>query len=582
MMDFYKGMDISGLPELEAEGKKIKDFDGTEMDGFDLAAKYGVNAIRLRLWNNPENVKESKGYCGLSDTIAMAKRIKAHGMSFMLDFHYSDFWADPGQQRKPLAWKTLGFEELKEAVFSFTRDTLERLKNEGVLPEIVQIGNEIRSGLLFPDGELPDYVHMAELVNAGIRGARAAADSDTMKVMIHLDQGGRYFYLKEWFEKSIAAGLLDFDFIGLSYYPFWHGTFADLKQTLEKLAADYRKPIMIVETAHAWRKSRHGFIDESQEKVAGVKASREGQKKVLELVANITASLPDHMGMGIYYWEPFCIPSGEDGGWSENMGLLDETGTVMEGICAFEFTRDKLRLGEVAKVYEPGIIKIAAGDIPGLPEELSVLFYDGTIEKRKVKWRADGQKWELGPHTIDGVVEKFGISVICRVEVLKEIPVRQNLLADANWDDGLTRWELSKSEDQVISQIFPEFEEPFPAPPVNALRVEAPKNFTFSVSQQVEIVRPGFYNLQVEYMGTDTTNVDIRLFIDSEDGTNEVMIHPTEHEWGIYEVKNVFCNPQKLTAGIRISSPPVYGMMRKFCLYQSKEDTIPENKKMEQ
>lgn len=567
MQEFKKGMDISFLPELEDKGMKIKDFDGNEMDGFDLAKKYGVNAIRLRLWNNPENVEESNGYCNLSDTIAMAKRIKAHQMSFMLNFHYSDFWADPGKQRKPKDWEELEFLELKEAVFAYTRDTLLTLKEEGVLPEIVQIGNEIRSGLLFPEGELPNYKGMVELVNAGIQGARAVAVSDTMKIMIHLDQGGRYFYIKEWFDKAFEAGLEDFDLIGLSYYPFWHGTFMDLKETLSKLVLDYQKPIMIVETAHAWRKSAHGFIDESQEKIAGVLATPEGQKKVLDLVMNITASLPNQMGCGVYYWEPLCMPQPGEGGWAENMGLLDENGQVLEGIHAFEFSREKLRSKETAKVYEPPLLQIQEGKYPVLPEQLSVLYYDGTLEKKSVIWETDFPEWVEGTYSIQGKVEGVAEPVSCRIQVFKEMPVRKNLLSDTNWDNGLTQWDLEKSEEQVVVQLFPEFEDPFPAPPLNAIRVESPKNFTFCVSQQVDIAKEDYYNLQVEYKGTDTTNVEIRLFIKTSEEICETMIHPTEHEWGIYEVKHVLCKPGKITVGIKIKSPPVYGLIRKFQLF---------------
>ena len=368
-MEFQKGMDLSFIPELEDAGVQVKDFDGTVMDPLDLVQKYGVNSVRLRIWNAPEHVRESGGYCSYAHTLAMAKRIRAHGMSFMLDFHYSDFWADPGQQRKPKDWENLSFKELKEAVFSYTRDTLTALKEEDVLPDIVQIGNEIRSGLLFPDGELPDYTKMVQLVNAGIRGARAAAGKDEMQVMIHLDQGGRYFYLKEWFDCSFEAGLEDFDLIGLSYYPFWHGTFTDLKETMTKLIQDYKKPIMVVETAHAWRKSAHGFIDEQQEKIAGFPATPAGQKQVLDLVANIVASLPDEMGQGIYYWEPICVPKDGEGGWSENMGLLEEKGTIMEGIRSFLFTRNDACPEKPAKIYEPDRSKRrsmrSAGDAPG-------------------------------------------------------------------------------------------------------------------------------------------------------------------------------------------------------------------------
>ena len=567
MQEFKKGMDISFLPELEAKGMKIKDFDGNEIDGFELVKKYGVNAIRLRLWNNPENVEESKGYCNLADTIAMAKRIKEHQMSFMLNFHYSDFWADPGKQKKPKAWEKLDFIKLKEAVFNYTRDTLLTLKEEGVLPEIVQIGNEIRSGLLFPEGELPDYRGMVELVNAGIQGARAVADSDTMKIMIHLDQGGRYFYIKEWFDKAFEVGLEDFDLMGLSYYPFWHGTFTDLKETLNKLVLDYQKPIMIVETAHAWRKSGNGFIDESQEKIAGVLATPKGQKKVLDLVMNITASLPNQMGCGVYYWEPLCIPQPGVGGWSENMGLLDENGQVLEGIHAFEFSREKLRSKDTAKVYEPPVLLLQEGEQPVLPEQLSVLYYDGTLEKKPVFWQTDLPEWVEGTHSIQGKIEGVKEPVSCSIQVFKEIPVRKNLISDPNWDNGLTQWNLEKSEEQVVAQLYPEFEDPFPAPPLNGIRVESPKNFTFCVSQQVDIAKEDYYNLQVEYKGTDTTNVDIRLFIKTSEETCETMIHPTEHEWGIYEVKNVLCKPGKITVGIKIVSPPVYGIMRRFQLF---------------
>lgn len=567
MQEFKKGMDLSFLPELEDKGMIIKDFDGNEIDGFNLVKKYGVNAIRLRLWNNPENVEESKGYCNLADTIAMAKRIKAHQMSFMLDFHYSDYWADPGKQTKPKAWEKLNFLELKEAVFTYTRDTLMTLKEEGVLPEIVQIGNEIRSGLLFPEGELPDYTGMVELVNAGIQGARAVADSDTMKIMIHLDQGGRYFYIKEWFDKAIEAGLEDFDLMGLSYYPFWHGTFTDLKETLSKLALDYQKPIMIVETAHAWRKSTHGFIDESQEKIAGVPATPKGQKKVLDLVMNITASLPNQMGCGVYYWEPLCIPQPGEGGWSENMGLLDENGQVLEGIHAFEFSREKLHSKDPAKVYEPPLLQLQEGEHPVLPEQLSVLYYDGTVEKKTVIWQMDLPEWVEGTHSIQGKIEGVKEPVSCRIQVFKEIPIRKNLISDPNWDNGLTQWNLEKSEEQVVAQIFPEFVDPFPAPPLNAIRVESPKNFTFCISQQVDIAKEDYYSLQVEYKGTDTTNVEICLFIRTSEETCETMIHPTEHEWGIYEVKHVLCKPGKITVGIKIVSPPVYGLMRRFQLF---------------
>ena len=180
-------------------------------------------------------------------------------------------------------------------------------------------------------------------------------------------------------------------------------------------------------------------------------------------------------------------------------------------------------------------------------------------------------RWQKGNYRIPGKVEGIAEPVSCGIEVVKEFSAKVNLLSDVNWENGLTQWELQKSGEHVVAQLHPEFEKPFPAPPVNALRVESPKNFTFSTCQQVTITKEGYYDLQVEYRGADTTNVDIRLFIQTQEETKETMIHPTEHEWEIYEVKNVLCKPQIITVGIRISSPPVYGLMRRFSLFTSQE-----------
>lgn len=567
MLDFYKGMDLSFVQQCREEGVIFRDFDGKPADPFALAKRYGVNSVRLRLWKNPENIPESGGYCSLEKTLEMAREIKKNDLDFLLDFHYSDYWADPGQQNKPKEWENLSFGELVEAVFCYTRDTLLTLKEAGAMPDIVQIGNEIRSGLLFPEGELPDYQGMVKLVNAGIRGARQAG-GENLLIMIHLDQGGRYFYLKEWFDRSMAEGLLDFDLIGLSYYPFWHGTFADLKQTMEQLIKDYHKPILIAETAHAWRRSRQGFIDEAQERIAGIPATSEGQKKVLELVMNITASLPNRMGRGIYYWEPFCVPKQGEGGWSENMGLLSENGTVLEGIRAFEFSREKQKPREIAKVYYPEEINILPGAAPVLPGEVTVLYFDGTLQKRAVCWKAQKEEKGFGEGETDyeGSIAGIGNPILLKVTVRNQNSFGDNLLQNPGWEEGLARWELAKDIEEVSVQIHPEFTDPFPAPPLNQLRIEAARNFHLSLSQEVMIQQSGDYCLQAEYKGTDTTNVDIRLFIEGEGGREETVVHPTEHEWQKITVRKTLLQPGALRIGIHLISPPVYGMIRKFHL----------------
>ena len=421
------------------KGMKTYDLDGTPTDPLELAKKHGVNAMRLRIWHTPENVPESGGYCSLERTIAMAKKIKQEGFDFLLDFHYSDWWADPGKQRKPMAWENLHGTELEEAVYTYTKKVLCALKEAGAMPDMVQIGNEIRSGLLFPDGELPDYVSMVRLVNAGIRAAREIGGKELL-IMIHLDQGGRYFYLKDWFDRAFEAGLSDFDVIGLSYYPFWHGTFNDLKETTKKLIQDFKKPIILAETAHAWRKSKNGFIDEAQEKIAGFAASPLGQRMVLDMDNTIMASLPDKMGRGIYYWEPLCIPRGDEGGWAENMGILDERGQAMEAIHSFEFVRGDAKPELPAKIYKPQRLTVQVHQNVQLPEEVKVLYRDGNIQSHKVKWENAGavKADEIGTIFVKGIIDGFdGFDelddewtkpVVQEIEVVEKLMSEKNLL----------------------------------------------------------------------------------------------------------------------------------------------------------
>ena len=587
MLDYYKGMDISFLQEYVEKGMKTYDVDGTQLDPLALAKKHGVNATRLRIWHTPENVPQSGGYCSLERTIAMAKKIKQGCFDFLLDFHYSDWWADPGQQRKPKAWENLHGAELEEAVYAYTKQVLCALREAGAMPDMVQIGNEIRSGLLFPDGELPAYDSMVRLVNAGIKAAREIG-GESLLIMIHLDQGGRYFYIKDWFDHAFAAGLADFDVIGLSYYPFWHGTFTDLKETTQKLIQDFKKPIILAETAHAWRKSKNGFIDEAQEKIAGFAASPAGQRMVLDMDNTIMASLPDKMGRGIFYWEPLCIPRDGEGGWAENMGILDERGQAMEAIHSFEFVRDDARPELPAKIYQPKRLTVPIHSSVQLQEEVKVLSRDGSIQSHRVKWEHTGalQADAIGTIFAKGAVDKFNEfndgwiePVVQEIEVVEKLTSQENLFADANWDDGLTQWETSSSEDGVNVQLYPEFEDPFPAPPVNAVRVEGVKNFTFCISQKKENLVPGQYVLKVQYAGTDTTGVEVHLFAEKtideaaqaseRSERHQTVIHPTK-EWQEAELHFSVEGGCTLTAGLTISAPPVYGMARRFLLY--KED----------
>lgn len=563
-MDFIKGMDISFLPELNKLLPEFYDADGNKKEIWELLKENGVNSIRLRLFHEPENVAESGGYCNLEQTIAMAKQIKQNGMSFFLDFHYSDWWADPGKQVKPKAWEKLGFEELVQAVYDYTRDVLLIMKKEGVLPELVQIGNEIRSGMLFPEGEVPNYRQLVLLVNSGIQAVREIDKERNMKIVIHLDQGGRYYYLREWFDACLAAGLEEFDIIGVSYYPFWHGSFMDLKNSLVNLVKRYKKPVVVAETAHAWRNAGDGFIGEQQEKIAGFSASPRGQKQVLDLVMNITASLDNNMGLGIYYWEPVVLPLEGKGGWWSNMGVFNEKAAALPALFCFRFVREDFKPREIAKLYEPEKIIQKLGEAVRLPEYIKVLYFDGESKEINVCWEAFLPE-RAGTFQITGSIPSIGRTVEAEVLVVDEFETSHNYLDNAAFEDGLRGWEIQSLDNRVKTELLQEFEEPFPAPPVNYIYVESPVNFTWKLEKQVKGLEPGRYCLSVEYRGTNTTGVDVRLYAgERNQNYKELVIFPTDESWVTYELPDVVIEKDSVKLGVTMVSPPVFAKIRRF------------------
>ena len=240
------GADISFLPELEGRGIQFSD-NGVAKDAIQILKEHGLNYIRLRIFNNPatdSGYSPGKGFCDLAHTLQMAKRIKAAGMKFLLDFHYSDYWADPGKQFKPAAWKNMPFPKLKDSVTAFTKQVLLALKAQGTLPDMVQPGNEINHGMLWPDGNIKHLDSLAQLIRAGIDGINAV-DPDIV-IMLHIALGGQTDESQFFIDNMLARGV-DFDVIGESYYPKWHGILADLRSNLNTLAAKYGKDVVVVE-----------------------------------------------------------------------------------------------------------------------------------------------------------------------------------------------------------------------------------------------------------------------------------------------------------------------------------------------
>lgn len=325
---FIKGADVSMLKEVEELGGEF--FLGNQKkDLFEIMQIKGLNVVRLRLWVNPYD-EEGCPYMGgtndLETTIELARRAKEQGLQFMLCIHYSDFWTDPKKQIKPKNWQELSFEQLEEKVYSYTREVLDVCKACDVLPELIQIGNETTNGMLWPDGRTPKYLfeqkkfeeveaaewkasfdRLVRLLNAGIRAAR---ESGPMRVILHLDFGGANVLYRTWFDEMAAHGV-DYDIIGLSYYPIWHGSLAELRFNLEDISARYNKDVLIIETAYGHTaespKGADIFTDELA-KNAGYPPTVEGQAQFLYDLMQAVDQVPGGKGLGIVYWEPAWLP----------------------------------------------------------------------------------------------------------------------------------------------------------------------------------------------------------------------------------------------------------------------------------
>lgn len=283
---FSNGADVSWLPQMETTGYEFYDVDGTQTDCLQLLKDRGINTIRLRVWVDPSDDPKS-GHCSPAETVVMAARAHALGMRIMIDFHYSDSWADPGKQTKPAAWANHSFSELLDAVYDHTYDVLDALKTAGVTPEWVQVGNEIPSGMLWPEGHTDNWAQLAQLLNKGYDATKAIDTS--IKVVIHIDQGndnGRFRY----FFDNATANYVNYDVIGLSYYPYWLGsdytaTISSLQYNLNDMVSRYGKEVMVVE-------------------VGGDFTLVQNTYDMLVAVIAAVKSVPDNKGLGVIYWEP--------------------------------------------------------------------------------------------------------------------------------------------------------------------------------------------------------------------------------------------------------------------------------------
>ena len=329
-LGYALGADLSFLAQAEEAGTRFKD-RGREQSGLQIFRDHGYNWIRLRLFHTPANQSRPLPN-DLAYTLALARQAKALGYKFLLDYHYSDTWADPGKQTLPKAWENKTPAELVVAVQDYTRETMAALREGGAMPDMVQIGNEVSPGMLWPHGKLPqNWGTFADLLKAAIRGVDAGrGNAPRPRIMIHIDKGGSRTATKWFFDNLLQRGV-EFDVIGQSYYPWWHGSLLELRDNLAFMAETYRKDIILVEVAYNWRPTEY------RDQPAPFPETPEGQREFLEEVQRVVLSTPYGLGKGIFWWEPAVAP-----GRLRSRGMFDDDGNALPVINAFDkYTRGK-------------------------------------------------------------------------------------------------------------------------------------------------------------------------------------------------------------------------------------------------
>ena len=521
--DFIMGADVSMLRQIEISGGKYF-VNGLEEDGLKILNDHGVNWIRLRIWNDPTNGNEAGlggGNNDLEKTVEIAARAKAMGLKFLLDFHYSDWWADPGKQNKPKAWEGLDSEQLKKAVYDYTAKVVQRLAKADAMPDMVQIGNEINGGMIWPDGKtwrqgsekIGGYDGLADLLKQGIQAVRDNDPNNNTpgkkaRIIIHLANGGDNELYHNVFDALIERGV-EFDVIGLSYYSYWHGALEQLSRNMNDINQRYHKAVVIAETAYAFTLDNGdglgNLFGEREQNTGGYKATLQGQATAIRDVIATVAQVPDGRGLGIFYWEPDWIPvegagwkTGEGNAW-ENQAMFDFNGQALPTINVFNLVRPqpgKVFIPATITAIVPAEIKISPGAAPKLPATIKAVYSDDSIKDVAVTWNAidPAKLGAAGTFTITGTVDGTDLKATSSITIGSQ----KNFVNNPGFESGdLASWAVEGSKNAVdISQEAANIHEG-----AYALHYWLDGSFAFTVSQTITGLQNGTYTLSAWIQG---------------------------------------------------------------------------------
>ena len=546
--DFIMGMDASCVPSLEAGGVKYYDHNGTEKDVYEILSENGINYIRVRVWNDPFDA-DGNGYgggnCDIDNAVEIGKRATKYGMKLLVNFHYSDFWADPGKQMVPKAWKGMTIEEKTEALYQYTKECLEKLVDAGVDVGMVQIGNETNGAMCGENSSaLGGWKKIMDLMSAGSRAVREVCPNAL--VAVHFANPEKVTNYDSY-AKNLDYYGVDYDVFASSYYPFWHGTLDNLAQVLNKVSDTYGKKVMVAETSYAYTAEDTDFngntIGDGGGIVKDYPFTQQGQanlvRNVVDTVVNKTTG-----GIGVFYWEGTWISAG-GASWEENSALWEKNGSGWASSYAAEYDPDDAgqwyggcavdnqaffdadghaleSLKVFALVREGNSVELKAdaiedteliidlnGDIV-LPETVNAIMLDNSRQAIPVQWHdVDIEKMKNGgaaKYTILGTAG--GMEAKCYVSM-----VHYNYLNNWSFEDGDTGWTATAIgsfdelyvEDKVTDSITGTKHFHFWGAGANCVE--------FTLEQEVTGLKSGNYNYAISIMGGDGGETEIYAYV---------------------------------------------------------------------
>lgn len=583
--DFYRGMDASAVLALENSGVKYYNFDGEKQDVFMTLAQAGVNYIRLRVWNDPYD-ENGNGYGGGNNDVATAiplgQRATKYGMKVCIDFHYSDFWADPKKQFVPKAWEGMDIEEKSDALYNFTLESLTQLLDAGVDVGMVQIGNEINNGM---SGET-DVANIRKLLTAGSKAVREAAANSGKEILVAI----HYTNIDDMKKlDTLLTGLqvkeIDYDIVGLSFYPYWHGTMDDLKNAITHIRNTYGKKVYVAENAYCYTAEdgdgSANSVEGTDDLAEGYSASVQGQANE---VRDVCAAASEAGAEGVFYWEGTWIPVGPadadnsdlwekyGSGWAssyasgydpkdagqyyggcswDNQAMFDFTGHPLASLNVFKY----LKYGATAPLAVDSIPEVTVacniGTDPELPDTVSVIYNDRSEAQVPVIWNTDDvaaiDTKNGGNFTVSGTLDD-GTEVTAAVTV-----DRINYVQNPSFEDSDTSmWTINYSGETDPTD--------YQVKAADAHSGEVAFHFwsgsadmDFSIEQSFTDLEPGTYELSAFSQGgdlSDDASMELYAMVDGKELTAPFML-TTYADWQNPVIPEIEVTDGSLTIGVR-------------------------------